>query len=486
MNQSSAAALLALGLLLTAATGTRHTQEEGFDHWQHRKLFVACETCHAGAILSGRPLFPAPAACLNCHDGKIEVEGKPLPQVTWSPTARRVSNLRFTHQAHVDAWSRKRSGDSTITCMECHGKPGAAWMAVEANPVQGSCMACHQVRVAHYSAPDSACATCHLTLVNAVSLTRERIARFPVPPSHQTSGFLLSTGHGAEAQPGRGASQGVARSCAVCHAREFCSQCHVNAPEVPVIQALGSDPRSLAIGATLKSPPTHEEPTFQRKHGSLSRQTAATCANCHTQPSCLSCHRSNPSVAQTLPPAGAGRGLGAQIGRTRPASHTSDFADRHASLANSSPRSCSACHARTECLECHRPNAASTGSYHPAGFLARHPAAAYNRQSDCSQCHNQSLFCTTCHTQSGFGSDRGLLTGKFHDAQASFLLGHGQAARQNLETCVTCHSERDCLACHSSQTRGFNPHGPGFDAERLRRKNPETCAACHGRNIPRR
>ncbi|MCA9768685.1 MAG: hypothetical protein KC485_07710, partial [Gemmatimonadetes bacterium] len=65
------------------------------------------------------------------------------------------------------------------------------------------------------------------------------------------------------------------------------------------------------------------------------------------------------------------------------------------------------------------------------------------------------------------------------------LVGHGQAARQSLESCVSCHVERDCTVCHSAQGgRRFNPHGPGFDAERLRRRNPEMCIACHGRAIP--
>lgn len=482
MKRTTTAGLLLLGVLLSAATSARLARDDGFDHWQHRKLFVSCETCHAGAAEKAQPLYPPPVTCANCHNGKLEVAGKPLREVSWQPPEPRVSNLRFTHSAHGEAWHGRAGRDSTLSCMECHGQAGAAWMAVEAAPVQAACMTCHQIRVAHYSAPDSTCATCHLTLAKAVSLPRERVARFPTPSSHQAPGFSLSSGHGAQARQGGG----VAQSCATCHAREFCTQCHVNAPEVAAIQALESDPRSLAIGAELKSPADHQQASFQRKHGSLSRGSKATCANCHTQPSCVSCHRSNPSVALALPPAGAGRGSGAQIVRTRPATHTGDFADRHASLANSAPRSCNACHARSECLECHRPNPAGSDSYHPAGFLSRHPAAAYNRQSDCSQCHNQAAFCTSCHTQSGFGSSGGLLSGKFHDAQAVFVLGHGQAARQNLETCVTCHSERDCLACHSSQTRGFNPHGPGFDADRLRRKNPETCAACHGRNIPGR
>jgi hypothetical protein len=73
----------------------------------------------------------------------------------------------------------------------------------------------------------------------------------------------------------------------------------------------------------------------------------------------------------------------------------------------------------------------------------------------------------------------------YHDANAAFILNHGVAARQNIESCISCHSERDCLTCHSAQSgRHFNPHGPGFDPERLRRRNPQTCAACHGRSIP--
>jgi hypothetical protein len=50
---------------------------------------------------------------------------------------------------------------------------------------------------------------------------------------------------------------------------------------------------------------------------------------------------------------------------------------------------------------------------------------------------------------------------------------------------VSCHVERDCLTCHSAQGgRRFNPHGPGFDAARLKQKNPEMCTVCHGAAIP--
>jgi hypothetical protein len=140
---------------------------------------------------------------------------------------------------------------------------------------------------------------------------------------------------------------------------------------------------------------------------------------------------------------------------------------------------------RTQCLDCHRPNPADASpGYHPPGFLSRHPAAAYSRETSCSDCHNTGQFCSECHVKAGL-SARGELNGGYHDAKQFFLLGHGQAARQNLESCVGCHAERDCLACHSALTgRRFNPHGPGFDPSTLRRKNSQVCTACHGASIP--
>ena len=123
--------------------------------------------------------------------------------------------------------------------------------------------------------------------------------------------------------------------------------------------------------------------------------------------------------------------------------------------------------------------AQASGGYHPTGFLASHPAQAYGRASSCSDCHNTQSFCQDCHRQAGVVSS-GRLQGGFHDAKQAFTLNHGQAARQSLESCVSCHAERDCLACHSStRGRGFSPHGPGFDGDRLKRKNPGLCVACH-------
>jgi len=474
------AALAAVGAsALIAAGGIVRPANDHFDHWQHRRLFPTCQGCHAGAQDSARSIWPSSSDCATCHDGTIE------RKVEWSPPAAgyRPSNLRFTHLAHA-AKAAERLPRDTVTCSSCHLAEGAPWMQVRRTQVQ-RCLACHGVKPGHLSAPDTACATCHLTLAQATALPRERIGRFPAPPSHEEPSFREQHGRLATPAAAAGASAaGVARSCATCHAREFCVSCHVNAPEVGAIEALASDPRSLAIEAKLEAPSSHHAPDFVQRHGQTARRSPQACATCHTRESCSTCHVAQPEVATALHAAGPGRGAGASIERRRPASHGDDFTERHAAIASAAPRSCSACHARAECLDCHRPNAASAPGYHPAGFLTRHPASAYARETSCAECHNPRAFCSECHQQAGLVA-REPLRGGYHDAKQNFLFGHGPAARQSLESCVSCHAERDCLTCHSALGgRRFNPHGPGFDADRLRKRNPQMCSVCHGEAIP--
>jgi hypothetical protein len=147
---------------------------------------------------------------------------------------------------------------------------------------------------------------------------------------------------------------------------------------------------------------------------------------------------------------------------------------------------CAACHARQDCLECHLADpAVAPPGYHPVDFLARHPAAAYARETSCGDCHNPGSFCGTCHESAGLVGQRPALGAGYHDAKDAFLFGHGPAARRSLESCVTCHAERDCLACHSAVTgRRFNPHGPDFDADQLRSRATQMCTVCHGARIP--
>lgn len=477
---AGAAVALAALARTTAAPPAALQPQDRFDHEQHRGLFPSCLICHAGAAAPGAALYPDPASCAECHDGTVE------EQVEWAgPEHRPRTNLRFDHARHADTLAAV--GRDAARCVECHSRPDSAWMFVQV-AVAEQCLDCHGIRETHYAAQDADCALCHVPLAAAARLTEEEIAAFPEPPSHQEPGFRGRGGHGLLAyQPVEGAArEGVAVACATCHARDFCAQCHVDAPEQPSVRALQRDPRSLVHRAALEEPASHADPAFVRSHGPTARLEPAECRTCHTQESCLACHLATPQAAARMYAGGPERSAGAVVRREPPDGHRGDFVERHGTEAAAAPQTCAACHVRADCLECHRPGAAAVSpGYHSVGFLTRHPAAAYARESSCSDCHSPTQFCAACHQASGLVAERSLLGAGYHDARQSFILGHGPAARQNLESCVSCHVERDCLTCHSALGgRRFSPHGPGFDADRLRRRNPEMCSACHGLNIP--
>ncbi len=351
------------------------------------------------------------------------------------------------------------------------------------------CLDCHGLQGSHVDLPRQECATCHFRLTDARTLTRADIARFPRPKSHDAPGFQLG-GHGKEARIAGGSGPAaIAASCATCHARNLCLGCHVNAAESPVIRALAVDDRAPMFAGNQPVPPSHSEPGFLRAHGRLAERSTATCSTCHTQESCMTCHAGGPPRAiAVLPAAGPGRAAGARLQRKPPPSHTAEFREGHGPEANRRPRTCEACHTRPTCMQCHRTELATESHYHPRNFVTRHPSSAYSREANCSDCHNPAQFCQSCHQQSGLVATARLGRMGYHDAFRGFSLGHGQAARQSLESCASCHAERDCTACHSATGGGFrfSPHGPGFNAERTRSKNPSVCVACHGTAIPDR
>jgi len=235
-----------------------------------------------------------------------------------------------------------------------------------------------------------------------------------------------------------------------------------------------------ASNLAAQGPPDHQESTFLQTHGQAVRRDASTCQMCHAREGCLDCHRGDPRVADGFPTEASGTAINVPVRRHRPPNHTADFVRQHGGPAAARPQTCAACHIRQDCLDCHRPDAGRASGYHPSGWLIGHPAQAYTRAVTCTDCHNTAQFCADCHRQSGVVAGGRSLAGGFHDAKQAFIGGHGQAARQSLESCVSCHVENDCLACH----RSFKPHGPGFNPQRLRSKNPDMCATCHGSTIP--
>jgi len=459
---------LALGLVAAGALMASLRGGEGFPHAAHEGLFPTCEGCHVGVVTGVETeLFPEAASCDQCHDGVRE------ERVEWSPRGARATNLRFFHPEHEDLVEAE--GQFT-DCRSCHAPDDPpVRMEVSMAPPEG-CLECHVHAADAHLDPRAECAVCHVPLTRAEQLPATRIAAFPWPDSHDEPGFL------ANHAPDTPLEQ---ISCGVCHARNTCERCHVNAERVEEIMALERDDRVALLEegkvAEYPVPESHLAPGWSWDHGDMASAAPAVCSNCHTQPSCTECHldggrRAAPVIA-ALPERVPGAAPGVDLSSLGDQVHPFDFGQRHATFAATGALQCTECHSQSYCSDCHA--GSDSREFHPNNFLERHALEVFSGSSNCQSCHSTEAFCRDCHAQVGLASE-GRLNVAFHTAQPLWILSHGQAARIGLETCASCHRQTDCLACHSTFLgRGINPHGPGFDAERMAARNRVTCRWCH-------
>ncbi len=447
----------------------------GFPHEEHARLFPLCTGCHEGVPTGDRASFyPTRELCAGCHNGTDQ------QRVDWQAPRPRASNLEFSHPAHETK--------EQLDCSTCHTRSGAPRMAIERRVEADRCFECHRA-TNHFA--DANCAQCHVPL-SRTSLAAARVAEFPAPPSHEQPDFLREQ-HGDLARSNR-------EQCQVCHTRELCATCHVDAGQRRAVQAFepaGPDLQLPAYKARYFLPESHRAADWLEKHNEPAKQNVARCATCHTRESCATCHAASaPAPVRALPSRMAVTAPGVQVRRRAPATHSAPFfGQEHGTLAATNRQTCQSCHTRTQCEQCH--NALSTGGngssaashvgtrtlkraeYHPANFLERHSAVAYNRNLECSNCHDTARFCRACHEQRGMGTTGRLQPG-FHDAQPLWLLNHGKPARQGLESCASCHKQTDCMQCHSGLgSFRVSPHGPSFDARRVQQRNARLCFACH-------
>ena len=481
--------LASLLWLAVPAVAQRGATDAAFPHRRHERLFPLCESCHAGIPAGNQATsLPSEASCRECHNGTDE------RRVTWAPRPRAVGLLRFSHPAHaseVDSAGR--------ACATCHAIPGTTGRMDVSSARPESCLGCHTHSASAHLAEDNRCAACHVTLNAATGLSAARIAELPRPSSHGRADF---------AQAHRPGSDVSSASCAVCHARESCVRCHVNAATQPLVSSLARDVRVAVLmagrTAVYPVPADHRNDAFVGTHGPAARTSAERCAACHARPSCTTCHIGSGAreVIGRIPLAEPGGALGVGLrlraaptrfrpplarltARTDTISagaprevrvHDDGFRTGHGAQAAAGGLTCEGCHEQRFCSDCHAGE--NQRRFHPSNFAQRHAADSYGRETECASCHNAELFCRSCHQQSGL-TTRGRLDAAFHNAQPQWLLQHGRAARQGLQGCTTCHVQRDCLTCHSTIGWGVNPHGPGFRAERLANRNATQCLMCH-------
>jgi hypothetical protein len=471
-----------------------------FPHERHAPLFTACAECHTGIKTGDADLaFPKVTVCAACHDGSVQ------PRVQWSPPARKGAGLLvFSHKEHA-----AKADD--MPCESCHAVADPKdWMNV-ARAKPGVCAACHAQDANAHLTDGNDCKTCHRSLASAVALTDAQVAAFPKPPSHARADFVSAHHEAARAS---------SANCATCHARESCQRCHVNGAREPLIRALGTDPRVARIvsgkSPVYPTPTDHRVGQFALVHGVAARADAARCAVCHARASCESCHTGEGArdVLRRIPDAREATAPGVRLRQATPVSqanvtavanaiapygqsmqpprgsdttlhvvrvHPTGFGGAHGAAAASGSLQCASCHAQRYCSDCHAGERV-TRRYHAANFVSTHAPQAYRRQTDCSSCHSTEAFCRDCHRQTGLAAKGNVRSTVFHNAQPLWLVQHGRAARQDLQSCTTCHQQTYCMQCHSDLGSRINPHGPGFNAARMSAKNPQLCLTCHFKN----
>ena len=128
-----------------------------FSHKLHSRLGLTCGGCHAGASEKARAGFPAPAACLTCHNTvrknhpgiqALKVLHRQRKEPEWVRVYQLPDFVFFSHANHVNA---------QLPCSDCHG-------AVETHEVLNQevsanmemCMNCHKA-----SAVSTDCHLCH-------------------------------------------------------------------------------------------------------------------------------------------------------------------------------------------------------------------------------------------------------------------------------------------------------------------------------------
>ena len=359
--------------------------------------------------------------------------------------------LRFMHDKHLAL---------DLPCTVCHTNIEESTRASDVNiPKEEACTLCHQLEQPDGPAP-ARCDTCHLGYDAPV---------FP-------EGVAPSESMKVTNPPPRVVipSPNIKFNHKVHIAREIgCLTCH---EAMARLQIATRDNALPVMGKCLEC---HDN-----------KAAPGTCDTCHLTGKDGTIVRTYPSGS--LKPHGYYRSDDHYAGT---------FVKSHEAVAAADERYCESCHTKRDCEACHdgfvRPI-----RIHPANWALIHPTTARKNSLECSSCHREQSFCLDCHQRSRV-SDRapndnpGVRVhpdGWVSNAAAGERPGpqhHKWQAQRNIRTCVSCHQESTCLACHSARSvpgfgatarlSGVNPHGSGFRArcKTMLRANPSVCEKCH-------
>ena len=357
-------------------------------------------------------------------------------------------SIRFNHKKHV--------GEFKLSCKVCHS---AAYTSEASSDrllpkPSETCDNCHDVDHANLAAvkagtlANGQCGFCHLG-ENAGK--DGKVARVVIPPPNIRFTHKRHLDRNIQ-----------------------CAQCHGQIGELELA--------------------TREQ--LPRMAGCFSCHAMSGAAQGEAKGQCINCHITEPSgqmttdfsTGQLLPP-----------DWLHMAGHDADWIERHKTIAANDSKFCSNCHREEECASCHD-GTVRNRKVHPNDWISMHPEAARQNNPRCTSCHQETTFCGDCHRRVGVARDGPAgnrdVGERFHpppEIWSSSPKGpghHAWEAEENINTCVSCHTERDCATCHASRGlpggEGVNPHPIGFSSKckTAFARNPRPCLVCHTESDP--
>lgn len=360
--------------------------------------------------------------------------------------------LAFDHAKHLAAGA---------DCVTCHDSARKSTQAADLLLPRGSadehpdCDPCHDIQKAKTKPlgsdePPSRCIDCHLGFDETVQREPPRI-EFPSPnilfphKVHVDAKVKCETCHGTMKDIGLATRFQLPKmeTCLVCHDNTYasadCKTCHLSAPSGRIQLTF-----TTGVLRPMQGNPYGMDhgPPYEFTHGTRAKLDRATCMQCHIESECLKCHD----------------------GLVKPL------------------------------------------SIHPNDYIALHPVEARMDTPKCDSCHRYQSFCAACHERVGIGlSGAAFFRSKNVRIHPDYqhwvvIIGpqhHAFQAARNIQECLSCHRQEDCLPCHSGQLSsvdgitklygaGVDPHPNGFQGicGGLLSKNPRPCLLCHVAGAP--
>lgn len=315
-------------------------------HARHEKAQVSCLTCHEpiyDAQKLGERASAGEKTCLTCHQDRKD----DCAMCHTNVRARRPGQGRETPPLNLDhAQHIERTQED---CRVCHKALPEPVRTAALTPPMRACLSCHEHRDEFEA---GRCGRCHKDL-----------SAYPLKPvsSYSHAGDFVRS-HGG---PARGAPE----TCATCHERTFCTDCHA---------------QTVGLRIELKQPERVDRDFIHRndflsRHAIEAAGDPALCRRCHGTSFCENCHR-----AQNLTPTGTNPRNPHPPGWAFPGSPSF-----HGTEARRDIVACASCHdqgAASICVKCHKVGGIG-GNPHPPGFSDRHGRDEIGQNGMCAACH---------------------------------------------------------------------------------------------------